>query len=555
MDLFFNGHTEKPKLNGTSKIIKITNYELEEKPPLSLLEGYTSLKAVTFSSSLSMLKKLSNLGYREISLIISLPEDFEETKELKLLSFLKDEGEKITKTFKKEVELVLPQELSYVEPNNKFFPVPKLAFLLPVSAQAKAIYLYLHYLKDRENPAVRVSAKRIGETLRIDRKKVNEYLKQLESINAVSFKKNNSLEILIKSPLHWNTEAFLKIQETYGKHPFLKEWEIDKEKSSNTPHSKVPIDPTSKSEKERDTKTKDFPTTSITTSKKNTTSIYDANNIYNGVGVKKCFNFSAKSFENLNKEGNASLKETNANSKENASSTYKSATYVANNKVSSKSKVANGEKFAKTDKVQTRVNQEELGKIKEALRSVMPVLKERYPRWFEKEALEFFERLYFGLKKVYGEDWLTLAVMYELFNRKASRYGYSREVNKNYLGLLISFAYKDSQASFWEFFKRFCKVFDIKPTKTTEKQEEQKAEKQESSKEITLESLKEYLKSKLAGKQTVYRIFVEEGMKDLKKDDNSWAVICKDSIVRDYAEKNFAVWLREFLRAEIKFEV
>jgi len=182
-------------------------------------------------------------------------------------------------------------------------------------------------------------------------------------------------------------------------------------------------------------------------------------------------------------------------------------------------------------------------------------LKERYPRWFEKEALEFFERLYFGLKKVYGEDWLTLAVMYELFNRKASRYGYSREVNKNYLGLLISFAYKDSQASFWEFFKRFCKVFDIKPTKTTEKQEEQKAEKQESSKEITLESLKEYLKSKLAGKQTVYRIFVEEGMKDLKKDDNSWAVICKDSIVRDYAEKNFAVWLREFLRAEIKFEV
>jgi len=98
VDLFFNEYTEKPKLNGTSKIIKITNYELEEKTPLSLLEGYTSLKAVTFSSSLSMLKKLSNLGYKEISLIISLPEDFEETKELKLLSFLKDEGEEITKT-------------------------------------------------------------------------------------------------------------------------------------------------------------------------------------------------------------------------------------------------------------------------------------------------------------------------------------------------------------------------------------------------------------------------------------------------------------------------
>ena len=98
MDLFSKKYPEKQNSNVTSKVIRITNYELEEKTPLSLLKGFTSLKAVTFSSSLSMLKKLSNLGYKDISLIISLPEDFEETKEFNLLRLLKDEGKKITET-------------------------------------------------------------------------------------------------------------------------------------------------------------------------------------------------------------------------------------------------------------------------------------------------------------------------------------------------------------------------------------------------------------------------------------------------------------------------
>ena len=98
MDLFSKKYLEKQNSKVTSKIIKITNYELEEKTPLSLLEGFTTLRAVTFSSSFSMLKKLSNLGYKDINLIISLPEDFEKTKEFNLLRLLKDEGEEITKT-------------------------------------------------------------------------------------------------------------------------------------------------------------------------------------------------------------------------------------------------------------------------------------------------------------------------------------------------------------------------------------------------------------------------------------------------------------------------
>jgi len=117
LDLFSKKSLKKQNSKVTSKVIRITNYELEEKTPLSLLEGFTSLKAVTFSSSLSMLKRLSDLGYKDVSLIISLPDDFEETKEFNLLRFLENEGEEITKTI---IELTL--DVKYLpKSHSKFY--------------------------------------------------------------------------------------------------------------------------------------------------------------------------------------------------------------------------------------------------------------------------------------------------------------------------------------------------------------------------------------------------------------------------------------------------
>ena len=154
--------------------------------------------------------------------------------------------EKFVKTSKNgtEIELILPQDFSLIEDNRAvgFFPVPKISFLMPTSAQAKALYIYLHYLKNRDNPIVTTSANRLGKDLRLDRKKVKKYLSELEEVNAISFESNrNFLKVIIKTPVHWKKEAFVKMIKIYGeKHPFMKDWEFD---CTNRPQSGAPIDP------------------------------------------------------------------------------------------------------------------------------------------------------------------------------------------------------------------------------------------------------------------------------------------------------------------------
>ena len=196
------------------------------------------------------------------------------------------------------------------------------------------------------------------------------------------------------------------------------------------------------------------------------------------------------------------------------------------------------------------MDQKELEKIKEVLRVILPELKRAYPEIFTSENLKIFEELYApALRKIYGDEWLALAVMYELFNRKAPQYGYSRKVNKNFLGLLISFALKDSSSDFWEFYKKFRRVFGLGLQKVENVgQKEQQGEQSEPG--LSLSDLKEFFKRKLKDKKTIYTMFIENGIKALEKVGGKWVVRCKDSITRDYVSNNFMDFLKEFLKSE-----
>jgi len=75
--------------------LEIKDYEIKELKPLDLLKGFSELKAITYSSSLDMLKRLVDLNYQKVRLLISLPSDFKEVKILELLRTLENSQNEI----------------------------------------------------------------------------------------------------------------------------------------------------------------------------------------------------------------------------------------------------------------------------------------------------------------------------------------------------------------------------------------------------------------------------------------------------------------------------
>jgi biotin operon repressor len=164
---------------------------------------------------------------------------------------------------KTEFTLVMPQELYYLYENNRFFPVPKISFLLPVSAQAKAIFIFLHYLKNKGSNFVSVGVRKLAEELTIDKVKVKNYVDELREIGVLAIQKEpkKRTSYIIRSPENWSKELILslfhqysllsikdvlkegKIPEGYKKyvHPFLREWKLDVKESyyrNKYPHRK-----------------------------------------------------------------------------------------------------------------------------------------------------------------------------------------------------------------------------------------------------------------------------------------------------------------------------
>jgi hypothetical protein len=132
-----------------------------------------------------------------------------------------------------EVELIILQEFSYyLSPDGEFFPVPKITFLLPVSVQAKAIYLLFYHLKDRNSQLVTVSYKTIAKKLRINAGKVKNYLQELIELNLL-VRKGKS-QYFLRELGCLDSELFLEIQKIYGSdHPFLKELNMKPDEESS----------------------------------------------------------------------------------------------------------------------------------------------------------------------------------------------------------------------------------------------------------------------------------------------------------------------------------
>jgi len=388
-----------------------------------------------------------------------------------------------------EVELVLPQDLSYIYPENRFFPVPKIAFLLPVSAQAKALYLYLHYLKDKETNRAVVGMRKLAENLRFGLGRVNRFIEELTRRRVLSVKSSKQgTEFFVRSPVYWPDETLFEIAQTYSlSHPFLKEWSItlpensprqpEKFPNRDTPSRNSPIgihqipqygytsqknspigihpEPAGESRP----KAQELPTTS--NKKRITTSIYPTSN--NNKGGEEVENIrNCELCENLSKgeEEEVVLDRATEREKEEPRKTAESEKTYALPKINAfqkKNNTGSSGELGQPNKSAQGVDAEGLAKIKAFLKEVRSRVLED-ARWYGVEPAKVDREFWKGIREVYGEDWLTLALMYELLSIK-SHPKYSRKVNSSPVGLLISFALKNSPASFRDFVSAYESVF------------------------------------------------------------------------------------------------
>jgi|GEM_PF-6024113 len=440
------------------------------------------------------------------------------------------------KSGRTEIELVLPQDLSYIYPDNKFFPVPKIAFLLPVSAQAKALYLYLHYLKDKETNRAVAGARKVARALRIDYARVSRFAKELVEKGVLSTKSSKQgTEFFVRSPVYWPDETLLEIAQDYSlSHPFLKEWSITlPQKLSNrtTPQKKSPIQqhqillynntPPKNSPIEQHLKpageSRPKAQESLTTSNKRiTTSNKPTSNTNNGGGVANNIrNLASSEKENKESEGDKKNPPPKKDQKETAGKEIKEAQAA---------------ELGCPNKIAERLDREQLSAIKASLAELSEGVEEELRRaGLSREKLS---PLYSPLKEIYGDLWWVLAGMYELLARKNGS-GYNRRSNYNPVGLLISFALSDSPASFKDFKERFTYYYPtasrgaVKRLPVPEKCP-------------SVKELKKFLKKKLP--PNVYRLCVEEGIVGIE----NGRVKFKNEVVEELFVRKYRHLIEEF---------
>lgn len=116
-----------------SKVIKIKDFEVEERNLLELFDGFDEAKIVTFSSSLKMLSELSDKGYKKIELIISNPSDFRDHSLLTL--------EKIDEVVRSELINLIPVLRNGLDCEVRFLSKSHSKFYLLRGANKKRVIL------------------------------------------------------------------------------------------------------------------------------------------------------------------------------------------------------------------------------------------------------------------------------------------------------------------------------------------------------------------------------------------------------------------------------
>ena len=170
---------------------------------------------------------------------------------------------------------------------------------------------------------------------------------------------------------------------------------------------------------------------------------------------------------------------------------------------------------------ENKLNKEKLNEIKQTLSKIEKSLKEKYPDFFTKKNVEVLRSIYRPLERVYGGEWIVLAVMYELFDKKKRGYGYDRKSNYNPTGLLISMACEKG-ASFEEFLSKFCKLFGLEQELSRKVEPEKEC--QERAEKDFYEQVKEFLAFRTFMREkikdsAVYKVLFESGLNEVKEEN------------------------------------
>ncbi len=567
---------------------------------LSYLYALSFNKEKAITTQKELMKILETNSYNTVNLFITnVNKLFERLKtEAENTGIFFNGGEFITRKGRKGGtqcylidQTIVAESFRHKVSHGGTFAFYNIALLLPISAQAKAILLYLHR-KARNGSLLNgkaeseVSARELARVLAVGKGRIKGYLLELEEARVIERVNNGRrLKFRITRLDEWNRGILLNILRNWEGHPFIKNWKfpvepinpqkvpneatgekspIGRQKTSNEATSeKTPIGRQKFSNRETHrNKSKDRNKTKSIERNKTKNMEYD--DIYIGGGEKfwnlvELLKSLGKTRTNVQPQS-----KDNGNEKEKRKNRQKRGEKKRENEDKRTNSYKKPDGFKNKEKAgelvkpnfAERLDKKELGKIRDTLKRLLPELRKAYPEVFTLENLKVFEELYApALKRIYGDEWLALAVMYELFNRKAPQYGYSRKVNKNFLGLLISFALKDSSSDFWEFYKKFRRVFGLR-LQEVENVGEKEQQGEQPEPRLSLSDLKEFFKKKLKDKKTIYTMFIENGIKALEKVGSKWVVKCRDSIAKEYISKNFLNLLREFLKSEnIQIEV
>jgi len=430
------------------------------------------------------------------------------------------------------------------------FAFYNVALLLPISAQAKAILLYLHR-KARNGSLLdgkaesEVSVRELAKVLAVGTGKgrLKGYISELEEVGAVErISEGRKLKFRITKLDEWDREALITMLQNWKEHPFLKNWQfpvepivipetpkpaeekspIGRHKKSNRATYEEEKSPIGRHKKSNRATHRNKSNRNKSISKEYDNKEYDT--IYNGVGGKKNIVNLFNTQNQIEKAANA-CESSQELMEKNTAPSYKKPNGFKNEK--SAGELGKPNNRVGCSKLGERIDRQELEKIKKALSCIADAVQNllNYYR------IELKEELYSPLKDIYGKEWKTIAGMYELFDRKEPKFGYSRKANTNYLGLLISFALKDSQASFWDFYGRFKRVFGVKET----------FEGKGAGKEVSelLQKLKDSLRSYLSSKPAIYRLFVEEGILSVEEKEGIKVLKCKDRVIAEYVAKHW----------------
>ncbi|WP_022846816.1 hypothetical protein [Desulfurobacterium sp. TC5-1] len=118
-----------------------------------------------------------------------------------------------------------------IDPENApagFFKFPKLITLLPVSAQAKAVLIFLYSMQKKTSHKIKVSRERIRKTLKLKNQSLAKAIRELENIGVLKIEREEGktncyylIPPVAGKKWNWNVLTVYRMKKEYPLHPLL----------------------------------------------------------------------------------------------------------------------------------------------------------------------------------------------------------------------------------------------------------------------------------------------------------------------------------------------